>query len=67
MDLKRAGNTNAEQHYSSFIDMCARSLASVINVLDPHVIVLGSGLSNVEEILPRYQRFDWCLRFFGCV
>lgn len=50
MDLKRAGNTNAEQHYSSFIDMCARSLASVINILDPHAIVLGGGLSNVEEI-----------------
>lgn len=50
MDLKRAGNKNAEQHYSSFIDMCARSLASVINILDPHVIVLGGGLSNVEEI-----------------
>lgn len=50
MDLKRAGNTNAEQHYLSFIDMCARSLASVINVLDPHVIVLGGGLSNVDEI-----------------
>ena len=50
MELKRAGNINAEQHYLSFIDMCARSLASVINILDPHVIVLGGGLSNVEEI-----------------
>lgn len=50
IDLKRAGNINAEQHYSSFIDMCARSLSSVINILDPHIIVLGGGLSNVEEI-----------------
>ena len=50
IDLKRAGNINAEQHYLSFIDMCARSLSSVINILDPHIIVLGGGLSNVEEI-----------------
>ena len=28
----------------------ARSLASVINILDPQVIVLGGGLSNVSQI-----------------
>jgi fructokinase len=28
----------------------ARSLATVINMLDPDVIVLGGGMSNVEEI-----------------
>ena len=31
-------------------DRLARSLASLINVLDPHVIVLGGGLSNVERL-----------------
>lgn len=28
----------------------ARALASVINLLDPHMIVLGGGLSNVERL-----------------
>ena len=28
----------------------ARALASVINVVDPHVIVLGGGLSNVDRL-----------------
>ena len=28
----------------------ARGLASVINVLDPDVIVLGGGMSNIERL-----------------
>jgi fructokinase len=28
----------------------ARALASVINVVDPHVIVLGGGLSNIDRL-----------------
>ena len=31
----------------------ARALASVINVLDPEVIVLGGGLSNIERLYRR--------------
>lgn len=30
--------------------MLARSLAQIVNVLDPDVIVLGGGLSNVEQL-----------------
>lgn len=30
----------------------ARALATVINILDPHVIVLGGGLSNVKDLYP---------------
>jgi fructokinase len=33
-----------------YVDRMARSLASVINVLDPDVIVLGGGLSNIDEL-----------------
>lgn len=42
-------------------DRLARGLASIINVLDPDVIVFGGGMSNVErlyrtvpELLPRW-------------
>ena len=31
-------------------DRLARSLASVINILDPDVIVLGGGMSNIDRI-----------------
>ncbi len=37
-------------HWRHFIDAFARSLASVINILDPQVIVLGGGPSNVSQI-----------------
>jgi predicted NBD/HSP70 family sugar kinase len=33
-----------------YIERLARSLAGVINVLDPDVIVLGGGMSNVERL-----------------
>jgi fructokinase len=34
----------------------ARGLASVINVVDPHAIVLGGGLSNIERLYERVPR-----------
>ncbi len=33
-----------------FTDRFARALASVVNLLDPDVIVLGGGLSNIESL-----------------
>jgi fructokinase len=33
-----------------FTDRFARALASVVNILDPDVIVLGGGLSNIESL-----------------
>ncbi|WP_434639108.1 ROK family protein [Klebsiella sp. I138] len=44
------GDARAQAHWQHFIDAFARSLASVINILDPQVIVLGGGLSNVEQL-----------------
>jgi fructokinase len=36
-----------------YCDRLARALASVINLLDPDVIVLGGGLSQVSELYSR--------------
>lgn len=47
---KQLGHEDATLHYRHFIDALARSLGSIINVIDPHVIVLGGGLSNVDSI-----------------
>ena len=33
-----------------YAERLARALASVINVLDPDVIVLGGGLSNIDKL-----------------
>jgi fructokinase len=40
----------AERCLKRYEDRLARSLASVINVLDPDVIVLGGGLSNLTQL-----------------
>ncbi len=37
-------------------DRLARGLAQVINVLDPHVIVLGGGLSNIARLYENVPR-----------
>lgn len=40
----------AGQALARYENRLARALASIINVLDPEVIVLGGGLSNVERL-----------------
>ncbi|HEV7180292.1 MAG TPA: ROK family protein [Candidatus Baltobacteraceae bacterium] len=35
-----------------YCDRLARSLATVINILDPDVVVFGGGVSNVSELYP---------------
>lgn len=42
-----AGEAAAEETLRRFEDRLGRSLALIVNVLDPDVIVLGGGLSNV--------------------
>lgn len=45
-----AGDVNAMATLSRYEDRLARALASVINIIDPHVIVLGGGLSNIARL-----------------
>jgi len=47
-----AGDAAANECLDIYMDRLARSLASIINVLDPDVIVLGGGLSNVTCLYP---------------
>lgn len=44
------GDALAEAAMQRFLDRCGRALATVINILDPHVIVLGGGLSNIARL-----------------
>ncbi len=45
-----AGETLANATLARYEDRLARALGSVINVLDPDVIVLGGGLSNIDRL-----------------
>jgi fructokinase len=44
------GDPAADRTMQHYAHRLARALASVINVLDPDVIVAGGGLSNIERI-----------------
>jgi fructokinase len=44
------GDPLADAALARYEHRLARALASIINVLDPHVIVLGGGLSNIERL-----------------
>jgi fructokinase len=50
VDAATAGDPAATATMTRYHDRLARGLASVINVLDPDVIVLGGGMSNVPGV-----------------
>ena len=60
-----SGDDHATASRSRYVDRLARGLASVINVLDPGIVVLGGGMSNlpalpedVQTALPQYVFTD---------
>lgn len=50
VDLLVAGDETARATFDRYVDRLARGLASVINVIDPTVIVLGGGMSNLPGL-----------------
>jgi len=54
--LAEAGNQAAETCLHRYEDRLARGLAHVINILDPEVIVLGGGMSNIQRLYQRVPR-----------
>jgi fructokinase len=61
-----AGDDACEAMMALYHDQMARSLAQLINILDPHAIVLGGGMSNIDSIyeevpklLPAYVFSDF--------
>jgi fructokinase len=49
----RAGESLAAAELDRYVDRLARGLAVVCDVIDPDVIVLGGGLSKVDELYAR--------------
>ena len=46
----KEGSSRAKFALENYIDQLARGLANVINIVDPEIIVLGGGMSNVNFI-----------------
>ena len=51
-----AGNANAIEAIERYSNRLAKALASVVNLLDPDVIVLGGGLSQIGFIYDRVPK-----------
>lgn len=49
-DILDINDTNSQASYEVYCSQLARGLAQVINMLDPDVIVLGGGMSNVKSL-----------------
>lgn len=50
VSLAKEGEAKSRAALDRYSDRLARALASVINILDPDVIVLGGGMSNVSSL-----------------
>jgi len=53
VDQAAMGDQVSKKAFERYCDQVARSVASIINVLDPEIIVLGGGMSNIS---PLYER-----------
>ena len=49
-ELSARGDQAARASLDAYVSRLARALASIINVLNPHAIVLGGGVSNVARL-----------------
>jgi len=60
-EMMQQGEPLATAAFNRYIDRLARALAHVINMMDPDMIVLGGGVSNIDaiyselpKVLPQY-------------
>ena len=60
-----AGDPTAEAALARYEARMARALAAIINVIDPDVIVLGGGMSNLTRLYASVPR-RWGAYVFAC-
>ncbi|MBU6297449.1 MAG: ROK family protein [Alphaproteobacteria bacterium] len=57
----RRGDKPAADEMEMYYDRLARSIATVVGILDPDIVVMGGGLSNIDdlytELQPRVERY----------
>jgi fructokinase len=59
-----AGDAEAAEQMELYCDRLARSLGVVINIVDPHAIVLGGGLSKMTQLYKRVPEL-WKMPVFS--
>ncbi len=64
LQAAQQGDRRAQDVLESYVDRMARGLASVINLLDPGVIVLGGGLSRLDFLYRRVPE-QWARYVFS--
>ena len=55
VEAARMGHSSAQLSLARYIDRLARGLSGVVNIVDPDCIVLGGGMSLVDEIYAPLQ------------
>src|SRR3546814_9789814 len=55
-DLAAGGDAAAEAAMQRYEHRLARGLAAILNLLDPDVVILGGGLSNLERLYVNVPR-----------
>lgn len=53
VEAARGGDPAAAAALAAYVDRLARGLAVICDILDPEMIVLGGGMSNVDELYDR--------------
>jgi fructokinase len=63
----RAGDRLARIIWQRYIDRVARGLSIVVNTLDPDILVIGGGMSNIDELYtelpPQLARYTFSTVF----
>ncbi|HEX3943557.1 MAG TPA: ROK family protein [Rhizomicrobium sp.] len=58
-----AGDSAAAAMMDVYLDRLARAIATLVNILDPHAIVMGGGLSNIDafytDLPKRVERYGF--------
>ena len=52
-EAEQSGEPDAIKSIAAYQDRLARSLAALVNILDPDTIVLGGGISNISSLYDR--------------
>ena len=63
-NLAKNGDSFAKRTLELYATRLAKSLANIINILDPEVVVLGGGLSNIEFLYSRVPQL-WAQWIFS--
>ncbi len=64
IELARSNDKQAKLHFKNYCQQLAKSLAQVINIFDPEIIVLGGGMSNIDELYSQVPLY-WSQTIFS--